>query len=193
MVPGSELVLENDPGETLTHFPLMVLLDDTRAARDLMRPDASDLRFYDADHALLAHEIEQVGAPGGLPLVAWVRVPVIEGTATRITIEYGQASPPPPSSEPVWPSPFVGVWHLADLRDSTPLENDGAWMGGAMSSAGGMAGPAVSFAAGDRDAIVVADDASLGFARTITVTGWINPRSLEAALGYSAIVSRQSG
>ncbi|HRC57150.1 MAG TPA: hypothetical protein PKU97_14550, partial [Kofleriaceae bacterium] len=51
---------QRSSAEPLVDFPLLVVLDDSRARRDLMSPDGADLRFFDASGQLLAHELEQV-------------------------------------------------------------------------------------------------------------------------------------
>ena len=114
-----------DPGGTLLDFPLLVTLDDTRAARDLLDATASNLRFVDASGTVLAHEIDQVGTAGptGAPLLAWVRVPMIVGTTTTIAVEIGGALPAP-SSLPVWVSTYEAVYHMTDSTDATPHHDD---------------------------------------------------------------------
>jgi hypothetical protein len=178
------------PAAPLVDFPLMVALDDSRAARDLMQPDASDLRFYDAGGAMLAYEIEQLGAPGGAPLVAWVRVPLIDGPIT-LDIDYGHAAPPKPTDS-VWSPAYAAVYHLADLTDATTNHHDGTWSGGAQNAAAGMIGPTRAFVGAQSDAIAVADAPSLSFTQ-ITASGWLNAQTLVAGSGYAAIVSRENG
>lgn len=108
-VTGSHLVLA-DPAETLADFPLLVVLDDTRADRATIG-DGSTLRFVDDSGAVLAHEIEQLGASGGPPLIAWVRVPQLD-PQTTITVEYGPGVPAR-STQPVWGPEFAAVYHFA--------------------------------------------------------------------------------
>jgi hypothetical protein len=193
VTPRSELVLGTAPGEPLDDFPLMVVLDDTRAARDLMLPDASDLRFFDASGNVLAHEIEQVGSPGGPPLVAWVRVPRIEGTTTRIIVDYGHGTAVPPSTASAWAPPYQAVWHFADLHDSTENHHDGVWRGtGVPPAAQGMCGPTLRFVPATGDAIEVMDRPNLGLT-TLTISGWLDPTTLVSPSGYVAIVSRENG
>ncbi len=189
----SQLVLGADPGEPLADFPLLVVLDDQRAARDLMQPDASDLRFYDADGDVLAYEIEQLGAAGGAPLVAWVRVPAIEGATTTLAVDYDDGTPPPLSTDSVWTAGYAGVWHLVDLTDATANHRDGSWVGGAMTAGAGIAGPTLAFAGAAQDAIAIPDDPGLAFGEALTVSGWLAPVALDAASGYTCIASRQNG
>jgi hypothetical protein len=189
----SQLVLARDPGELLADFPLLVVLDDTRAARDLMLPDASDLRFYDASGAVLPYEIEQLGEAGGPPLVAWVRVPAISGSATTLTVDYADGTPPPLSTDSVWSATYRGVWHLADLHDSTSNHHDATWLGGLAqpTEVAGLVGPTAAF--DGSSAGVVADAADLAFTDALTVSGWIEPSALDDPDGYTCITSRQNG
>ena len=189
----SQLVLGTDPGELLADFPLLVVLDDQRAARDLMRPDASDLRFYDAGGTVLAYEIEQLGAPGGEPLVAWVRVPAIEGATTTLAIDYADGTPPALSTDSVWTAGYAGVWHLVDFTDATTNHRDGSLVGAAMAPAAGIAGPTLAFSGAANNAIAIPDDSSLAFDQMLTLSGWLNPLALDAASGYTCIASRQNG
>lgn len=188
----SQLALPSDPGEALVDFPLLVVLDDTRAARDLMQPDASDLRFFDDAGNVLPHEIEQLGAPGGPPLVAWVRVPVVIGSATTIAVDYGHP-PTATSTDSVWSPSYAAVWHLADLRDSTTNHHDGTWRGGPMLAATGIAGPTLQFTATDRDTIEVPDGPDLAFGTTFTASGWMNVTTFTTGSGYTVVISREQG
>lgn len=132
------------PAETLTDFPLLVVLDDTRAARELMLPGAADLRFLDVDGNVLPHQIEQVGTPGGAPLIAWVRVPEVVGASTAIAVSYGRTEVPAAATAPVWSASYVAVWHLADtLADATGNNHEGVALG-ATSAAGSLAARASS-------------------------------------------------
>ena len=87
----SKLTLDRfTPVDPATDFMLPVVLDDTRAARDRMAVDGSDVRFYAANDDVLPHQIETAGTAGGQPLVAWVRVPTADFGIT-LTVEYGIA------------------------------------------------------------------------------------------------------
>jgi hypothetical protein len=184
----SELTL-SAPTETLVDFPLLVIVDDTRAARDRMQPDASDLRFFDAGGNVLPHEIEQVGAAGGLPLVAWVRVPIIDEPIT-LTMEYG-ATPTATSTQPVWSASYAAVYHLSNLRDSTPAANVGVWSGGAEKIAAGRIGDAHVFEESTTDAVVLGGTGALTFPSGITVSAWMQPSSLTSPSGYNAAVTKE--
>ncbi|HTR56400.1 MAG TPA: LamG-like jellyroll fold domain-containing protein [Kofleriaceae bacterium] len=180
------------PSEALVDFPLLVILDDTRADRAAMRPDASDLRFYDSAGNVLPLEIEQVGAPGAAPLVGWIRVSLDVGAMQTIGVDYGQPDPPPLPAGSVWSADYAAVYHLADLTDATTNHHDGAWSGGAQATVTGQIGPTQQYVGAQMDSIGVADAADLAFTQ-ITASGWLYAQTLAAASGYAAIVSRENG
>ena len=186
----SELTL-NAPGESLIDFPLLVILDDTRAARDRMQPDASDLRFFDAGGNVLAHEIEQLGVAGGAPLVAWVRVPLIDGPTT-LAIEYGRP-PPPPSPQSVWSDLYAAVFHLGDRVDSTSNKFLGGWAGPLQQETveSGRIANAHTFHPATGDAIVINDAPAFSFTNAITISAWMKPLSLAAGSGFNAAVTQE--
>jgi hypothetical protein len=186
----STLALDRiDPGEELVDFPLLVLLDDTRIDRTRLRSDASDLRFYDSGGSVLPHELEQIGSPGGAPLVAWVRVPTIAGLTTTLALSYG-GQPPAPSTMSVWGDAYVGVWHFSepgDPLDATVGHHDGTDIGSS---------PAAGMIAGGRDfpgtvgnsAVAVLDAADFDVT-ALTISAWIFERTM--AQQYSGFVTRQ--
>jgi hypothetical protein len=174
------------PSNDLVDFPLLVTLDDTRADRSVMATDASDVRFFDADGTPLSHEIERVGAPGGPPLVAWVRIPRISGIVT-LTVAYGYNNPPTLPTTPVWPDTYLGVWHLAGgaVIDSSPHHRDGVDTGTTVVQ--GIAGLARSFVPGP-DKILVADGTFL--ATTFTMSGWMRLRTMRL---FETVITRELG
>jgi hypothetical protein len=195
-VPGSpaslsKLTLDRlDPMETLVDFPLLVTLDDSRAARDLLDPIASNLRFLDSAGNVLPHEIDQAGAAGinGAPLLAWVRVPSITGLSTTLQVEIGGALPDP-SLLSVWGNEYEAVYHLTDGHDSTTHHHDGSPQGPVMpiASPGCAIGACASFD-GSSAFYNIPDSSTLDLPM-LTVTGWIYQRS--STLQDMAIVSRE--
>jgi hypothetical protein len=121
-----------------------------------------------------------------------VRVPQISGTSTTIDVDYGHGAPVAPSPDSVWVADYALVMHFASLADATRNHHDATWAGGTMSAADGKIGPTFDFD-GTNDAMVIADAADLDFGTHITVSGWINSRSLASGSGFFAIVSRQNG
>jgi len=176
-----------DPGEVLVDFPLPVVLDDAHAPRDLLDSTASNLRFLDADGNVLASEIEQVGASGGLPLVAWVRVPQIVGTSTTLAIEFG-GTLPTPSVISVWGPSYEAVYHLSDgATDATANHHDGAVFSASnpIVTIGGAIASCQSFANGP-NAYVIPDSAAFDLPQ-LTVSGWIQS---SASNSYHTLVGR---
>ena len=187
--PRSVLHLDHiAPAETLTDFPLLVVLDDTRAARELMQPGAADLRFYDAAGDVIPHQIEQLGSPGGAPLVAWVRVPEIIGASTSIAVDYARPQMPPPASASVWSDSYVAVWHLgATLADATTNQHEGIAFG--TTAVPGLIGEARQFDPVGQNAIQV--PFSAGFqTRELTVSGWMFQRT-RPALGFEGLLTHE--
>lgn len=181
------------PSEELLDVPLLVVLDDRRARRDLMQADASDLRFYDATGKLLPHELEQVGSPGGAPLIAWVRVPRVVGASTKVELRYG-APPEPAATESVWSPAFAAVWHFDErvgspARDATSHGHHGVLLGTSLGP--GLIGQARKLVAAKREAILVADGPELTFG-LVTLSAWVQFATSPGELFYTAI-SRQLG
>jgi hypothetical protein len=180
----------HDLGETLVDFPLLVVLDDTRADRSLLAADASDLRFLDDAGNVLASEIEQVGAPGGDELIAWVRVPAITGATTRIVARYGAGSPPP-STQSVWSASYAVVYHFApDLHDATANHHDGIALGA--QPAPGLLGGGCGFVAAMQDAVRIVPAADLAF-DAFTVSGWMNEATLPGSNNFHALATLEVG
>ncbi|HEY4182609.1 MAG TPA: LamG domain-containing protein [Kofleriaceae bacterium] len=173
--------------ETLADFPLLVVLDDTRADRMQMSPDASDLRFRDEAGTPLAHEIEQIGLPGGAPLVAWVRVPNVTRASTTITVEYGNG--PQSATGPVWSDTYQGVWHMGgagDVDDASTHDRPGT-NGGTTTVAGRIA-EARQF---DGTTFVRVDKGGGVMLPTMTLSGWMNANTFGTSESkYSDIVTR---
>lgn len=175
-----------DPHETLADFPLPVVLDDARAPRELLDATASNLRFVDpATGTVLASELEQVGEPGGLPLVAWVRVPQIVGLTTEIELEVGDDVPPPATGS-VWSSSYEAVYHMTNgAADATTNHHDGAAYGGTPAAMPGQLASAQTFSSGA--CYTIADAASLDLPE-LTVSGWVWVSTAPAA--FASIVGR---
>ena len=132
-----QLTFDNSAqSETLTDFPVLIVLNAGNIDYTQTNDDGSDLRFFAADGTELAYEIEQWNEGGDSSV--WVRVPQITaGSSTdSIWMYYGNASAESGENPAgVWDSNFVGVWHLnaeqagtggTDVyKDSTAYGNDG--------------------------------------------------------------------
>jgi hypothetical protein len=176
------------PSITLVDFPLLVVLDDTRADRTLFAPAAADLRFYDSAGNVLAHELEQSGVPGGAPLIAWVRVPQIAGLTTTIEMRYG-APPTDTSAQSTWSSDYIAVWHFAadgDAHDSTG-QFDATAVGSTVQA--GFIGSAVTLAG---TAYLAVPNTTSITPAAFTISGWGRPTSLPVG-SYYALLAREVG
>ena len=112
-------------GETLTDFPALVKLSNAIDGFDyagFKDENGGDLRFFDANGALLAHEIDTWDTNG--VSTVWVKVPSLNAQTT-ITARYGSTNPPDAlDASAVWANGYAGVWHLGEsaspLAASTP-------------------------------------------------------------------------
>jgi len=122
-----KISFDNDGGEALPHFPVMIHLTPERIDYDLS-PDGADLRFVDADgQSVLDHEIEH-WAPGGDSFV-WVRVPEIAASDGDFIWLYhgnpGAADAQQPAG--VWTEGgHLGVYHLSTGPDQESQFRDSA-------------------------------------------------------------------
>jgi hypothetical protein len=100
-------------GADLDDFPLYLELDDV----DLMArsaADGSDIHFVGPGGEALDHEVQRWD-PGSGHLEAWVRVTLLGGGDTVLTLRYGEPDPPAlPDPAAVWSSGFAAVWHFEE-------------------------------------------------------------------------------
>ena len=179
----SELRLDRfDAGEVLIDFPLMLALGPTRVDVDVVAPDASDLRVYDASGTVLPVEIEQPSSP----IIAWVRVPRIEGTTTTLTLSYGDPTAPAAVGS-TWAPSYEGVWHFGTdtLLDSTGKHTATAT---GTTAAAGFRGGGLGFDAVAQTFVTIPDAASLDFP-TLTLSAMLQPASSSDL--YSGVISRE--
>jgi biopolymer transport protein ExbB len=189
--PRSTLLVGPQLSTTLADFTLPVVLDDTRADRTAMAADGSDLRFYDGDGNLLAHEIAQLGTPGGAPLIAWVRVPSL-APSSEIQVDYGRATTPPASAASPWSADVAAVYHFEESagspRDATTTHHDTVATG--TTTAAGQCGAGRRFVALSKDVLVIADAPSLALPN-FTASGWLYENALPPPGLYHALVTRE--
>jgi hypothetical protein len=138
----------DDSTTSLTAYPVLVVLEDPdlRAAGSggkVQSDQGEDIRFVatTADTCggpapcTLEHEFERY-LPATGSLIAWVRVPVLNGKAaasdTVIHLYYGSSMVRNATAAAVWDPGFAGVWHLAEdavelgmVVDSTANANAG--------------------------------------------------------------------
>ncbi len=171
--------------ETLTDFPVLIVLNAGNIDYAQTNDGGSDLRFLAADGTELAYEIEQWNEGGDSSV--WVRVPQItaNSNADGIWMYYGNAvatSGENPAG--VWDSNFVGVWHLNEeqagtggtdvYKDSTAYGNDGIDRV-AVTGQEGQVTDGQEFDASDW--IEIDHDASLDLKDSMTISFWIKPTS----------------
>jgi hypothetical protein len=150
-----------------------------------MRADASDLRIVDEAGRGLSIEIEQAGALGGEPTIAWVRVPLIDSTEVTLFASFGRSGV---TRTDVWSADYQAVWHLGNLADSTDNAHHGVALGTTVTRGVLASGRALDLAA--NNAILIADSPAFGF-ESFTISGWVNGRSSGAM--YGAVVAREYG
>ncbi len=168
------------PAETLSNFPVLLVLDSTNVDYTLTQADGGDLRFFDADGTPLAYEIERWDETGSS--YVWVKVPQIDiGATDSITMYYGNAGVADgadPSA--VWAGTgYRSVYHLDDVgptvEDATSTNYDGTATNGATGGQTGQIGSAYGFDA-TNDYIDLGDDRSfIDGASAATFSAWVNP------------------
>ena len=181
-----ELTLDNAAqAETLTDFPVLIILNDSNIDYAQTKDDGSDLRFFAADGTQLVHEIEQWNEGGDSSV--WVRVPQITGNSNSdsIWMYYGNAAAQPVTNAVnVWDNYFVGVWHLNQeqsgtgnvgvYKDSTGTGNNGIDRIAATGQDGQVT-DGQEF--GTSDWVEIAHDTSLDLKDSMTISFWIKPNS----------------
>ena len=167
------------PAETLSNFPVLLVLNSTNVDYSLTQDDGGDLRFFDADGTPLAYEVERWDETGSS--YVWVKVPQIDiGATDSITMYYGNATVADgEDSSAVWAGTgYRSVYHLDDVgptvEDATSTNYDGTATNGASGGQTGRIGPAYGFDATD-DYIDLGDDRSfLDGASAATFSAWVN-------------------
>ncbi len=168
------------PAETLSNFPVLLVLDAAKVDYALTQDDGGDLRFFDADGTPLAYEIERWDEAGNS--YVWVKVPQIDiGATDSITMYYGNASVADgEDSSAVWAGTgYRSVYHLDDVgptvQDATSTNYDGTATNGATGGQTGQIGSAYGFDAAD-DYINLGDDRSfIDGASAATFSAWVRP------------------
>ncbi len=123
-----EVTFSGYTGEELSDFPALVKLSAAIAGfkySDFALLNGGDLRFADSSGNLIPHEIDTWDESG--VSTVWVKVPSLT-SSTKIIAYYGCATPPVASTQSVWDSGYVGVWHLGEsalpLKESTGVSTD---------------------------------------------------------------------
>ena len=167
------------PAETLSNFPVLLVLNSTNVDYSSTQDDGGDLRFFDADGTPLAYEVERWDETGSS--YVWVKVPQIDiGATDSITMYYGNAAVADGEDQSaVWAGTgYRAVYHLDDatptVEDATSTNYDGTATNGASGGQPGRIGLAYGFDATD-DYINLGDDRSfLDGASAATFSAWVN-------------------
>ncbi|MHA2328293.1 MAG: DUF2341 domain-containing protein, partial [Candidatus Hodarchaeales archaeon] len=164
----------------LYNFPFLIeLYDSNLRATEKVQSDGDDIAFTDFYGTRLDHEIElfdQSFNSTHAHLVAWVKIPVLKGTAdTDINLWYGNSAVASLANpEAVW-NDYGAVWHLNDdFLDSTANNNDGTNFQSTDVGAKIVDGQDFD---GSNDYINVGSDSSIDniFNGGATISAWLHP------------------
>jgi hypothetical protein len=170
--------------EVLTDVPILVTLTPARVDYNDLLPGGVDLRFVAEDDVTpLAHEIE-LWSPGGTSSI-WVKVPIIDPTATSIFIVMYYGNPQAVAVDhgrDVWSNGFDAVWHLGEdepgrgrsaiYRDATGLGHDGSDEVGTAGAKSGKIARGQGMNGIDEAVVVAGADGFVGDA--VTLEGWLD-------------------
>ncbi len=166
--------------ETLSDFPVRVVLSPSNFDYAEAAPGGADLRFTDDSHAdLLAYDIE-TWAPGAESTI-WVKArSVPAGVKSYVWLYSANASAPPGAdSAGVWTNGYQAVYHLQTLPNA---DSSGRSIAATQVGSGGRTVPGVAAGAQDlggaRDAIALGKDQPwlMGLSR-FTLSLWAQIKS----------------
>ena len=169
--------------EDLTNFPVLIKLNASRISYTRTQDLGQDIRFTDSDgDTLLSYEIEKWDETGDS--YVWVKVPNIPAGSTTdyIYMYFNNTSlTDGQSSENVWDSNHVSVWHLdessgTNIDDSTTNSNDGTKTLATKPSytANGAANGGQVFD-GTNNIVSIPNDATFNMGNIMTVEAWVKP------------------
>ena len=111
--------------ETLTDFPLLVILNSSRVNYADIKSAGEDIRFVAEDNATaLDYEIERFDASG--TSVLWVRIPVVGRNDSKgyVWLYYGNAAATAGANPTgVWSASHLAVWHMKDDPSGSVLDS----------------------------------------------------------------------
>ncbi|MEZ4238564.1 MAG: DUF2341 domain-containing protein [Myxococcota bacterium] len=174
----------------LDGFPLLVVLEDGRNFdHTLAAPGGADLRFVDADGAVLPYQIESWDE-GGRSTV-WVRLPHLEPGAAdpHLWLYFGAEVAAADDPGAVWDG-YTAVWHLGDdLTDSTgrhaPAHDHGSIDSPAQIAQGrGMLGTGNL----DRRLEIRDTDPALDLVDGMTLSAWVSADAWHS--GFEAVLAK---
>ncbi len=186
-------------GEELADFPALVRLSAEVSAQ--LVEGAADLRFTDERDNELPYELDCAWAADQETL-AWVRLPVLkQGIAIKAYWGNPAAEAPVYAAGAVWPSNYVGVWHLseegASSADSTVNALTAAnhantvLMEGKIGNARRISGGAKAGA--DGSYVRVPNNAALNLGSTFTVSAWVKYNVANQMTGWDRVFAKKSG
>ncbi|MBL4687436.1 MAG: DUF2341 domain-containing protein, partial [Nannocystaceae bacterium] len=187
-----QLLIDNeDIGETLSSFPVLVRLNANRVDYVQTQDDGADLRFVAADgFTRLDHEIEEWNEQGDS--FVWVRIPEIpeQGTMPPPIMMYfgndGAADASAPAG--VWSNAYISVHHMGTMTDSTGTGHDGLPAGGPVPGLG-VIGPATVFD-GQDDSVLLPLEGDYDFGNSMTLEVFFRVESFTS--DWQAIVTKGS-
>ena len=182
-------------GETLTNFPVLVVLSNSTVGagfnyNDFLAPPYGDLRFATTSNgtAQLNFEVEKWDQAGAS--YVWVQVPALTDATTTVWAFWGKTanSPSCTTNGATWSNNYLGVWHMAtntaSLTDSSTNRRTSTVSGTIGLIATGIVDGADDFTP---TAYVTAQGGSFtNFSGAYSVSAWINADSNSA---YMPIVS----
>jgi hypothetical protein len=166
--------------ETLTNFPVLVVLSNTPAGSgfsyaDFLTPPYGDLRFSTTTNGTpLNYEVETWNTNGNS--FVWVQVPAVTDATTTIWAFWGKGATLPVSATngATWSNAYLGVWHMATntsaMIDSS-TNRRGSAVSGTIATVPGMGGNACDFTP---TAYFSASNNFPALATSYTVSAWIN-------------------
>jgi hypothetical protein len=111
--------------ETITDFPVAVVLNKSNFGFSQASPDGFDVRFAAEDGVTLLDFERELHDPDALHAVYWVRLPSVSHTQnTLFFIYYGNplATDAADTTGAVWDNNHVAVWHLNEESSGTADE-----------------------------------------------------------------------
>jgi hypothetical protein len=166
--------------ETLTNFPVLVVLSNTPSGagfdyNDFLAPPYGDLRFSSASNGTpLNYEVETWNTNGNS--FVWVQVPAVTDATTQIWAFWGKSAnlPVTATNGATWSNAYLGVWHMATntsaMIDSS-TNRRGSSISGTMAIAPGMAGNACDFTP---TAYLQASNNFSTLSGAYTISAWVN-------------------
>src|SRR3990167_1041025 len=164
-------------GESLTNYPLLIILNSTNFNFTKANADGSDLRFLNlSESGELSYEIESYDQAGQIGYI-WVNIPILTaGTLGQIYIYYGNTVALTTQNKfNVWDADYIMVDHANEgaggLNSSTGINN--ASVTGTITRLTGMIDGYAKINAVDNTLLQIADNPTLDV-NNYTFSAWVN-------------------